>query len=76
MERCAESKKQSEGLFSSMLTPHLIAGRSLCSFPRARVMAEIPAAPFGQWGTVDEQLLAQPFSAGGSLFFLTEVFCW
>lgn len=75
MEGCAENKKQSEGLFSSTLTPHLAAGRSPCSFPRACVIAEIPAAPFGQWGTVDVQLLAQLFSPGGSLFFLTEVFC-
>lgn len=30
MERCAENKKQSEGLFSSTLTPHLAAGRSPC----------------------------------------------
>lgn len=75
MEESAESKKRSEGLFSSTLTPHLVAGRSPCWFPRACVMAEIPAAPFGQRGTVDVQLLAQLFSAGGSLFFLTGMFC-
>jgi len=76
MEACAESKKkQSGGLFSRTLTPHLVAGQSPCSLPRASAMAEIPAAPFGQWGTVDVQQFAQLFSAGGSLFFLTEVFC-
>lgn len=75
MEGCAESKKQSEGLFSGMLAPHLIARCSPCWFPRACVMAQVPAAPFGQRGTVDMRLLAQLFSACGSSFFLTQVFC-
>lgn len=75
MEVCAESKKQSEGLFSSTLAPHLVAEWSPCSPPGAHVIARIPAAPFGQWGAADVQLLAQLFSAGEISFFLTEVFC-
>lgn len=70
MEGCAESKKQSEGLFSSTLTPHLVAEWSPCSLPGAHIIAGIPAAPFRQWGTADVQLLAQLFSAGESSFFL------
>lgn len=53
VEGCAGHKKQSERLFSSTLTPHLIARRSPCLFPRACIMAEILAAAFGRWGTVD-----------------------
>lgn len=47
LEGCAESKRLSEGLFSGTLTPYLVAWWSPCWFPKAHVMAEVTAAPFG-----------------------------